>query len=219
MSRFRRRRRVFKRSRFRKPSAKFIRSIVRSETKKVVKADQEWKFFDVTADAQNDVAAGAIVNLNSVVIGDFASRRQGNVIKQYSLQFDLRIVPLNAIPATHRIILFQVINQDATSPTVTGTEEGVLNTANVISHRNLQGSARNRFIILLDKIFNMDDLALNGTPRTFSYYKKWKNGLNTVFATDGTAPPRKNSLYLLHMSNTTSNSSFSYRSRIRFTDS
>lgn len=200
----------------------YIRKIARQEAKKVTKSDAEFKYYDVANTSQSINTTGNVVVLNNVIQGDLTTRRDGNKLKMYSLEFrgTIRSTGSDDTPELARMMIVQCTNQDDTNLTVATTEHGVLMTSTVYSPRNILGSAKNRYRIIWDKIIKVKpSITAEEDIQLFKYYKKWKNGLNVEFASEATDTPRKNSLYLVTVSTATFNGSFNYFSRIRFTDS
>lgn len=205
-----------------KATAPAVGYVAYKVAQKVVKkyVNVEYKYYDANSSSVS-FATASVTNLNPVPQGDGVTARDGNQIKTVSIQFRglIRAHADATRCQTARVIIVNCNRQDDTDPDVSSAEYGIVDNAVGQTLRNLGGSARNRYRILMDRTYCIPALTESGGIKLCEYYKKIT--LKNVFGSSGTDAPRKNSLWLLLIGDNLQASAepiIDYSSRIRFLD-
>lgn len=203
---------------------------VKRYVKKALDSDNEFKLIDTYAGAQYtyNTGLGNFFLLNGVSQGDGQSSRDGRIITNRSVQLKLlfRAAGLANIRSNVRWILFIDLEPHGVPPVATDlldtatTSPGLL-----LASRNLDN--RNRFIILKDKTFNLDQFDNAGHVKdTFSGLKYRKLRLKTTFDASNNGDISdivKGALYVWVFSDNNTGTSYEplayIYGRVRFTDS
>lgn len=186
--------------------------------KRVVKkyVNTEYKHHDVTQSGTGVDTTGAIIPMTLIAQGDDFEDRNGRQIKIISMTGNMNVTQNSSATNTQlRAILFIDKEQNGTIPLVSGVDDGVLDSANVYSLRNMNQTRR--FVTLFDKIFSLS--ATGSTNSTIRRYKK----LMLKVRYDGTAASqanqKENNIYLLLLSNEATNTpTVKYQFRFRYID-
>lgn len=181
----------------------------------------EYKFHDKDLnDYSTLVEAGELQCLNEIPQGDDNFQRNGNQvkIKQTEIRGSIK-ASVDATDSTQvRLLLFQKLFQDDTDPTVTGTDVGILEDANVNSLKT-QTATKTTFKILWDQTWVLSPMDQTNGRINYKYFKKWDNGPKCYFVRSGTAAPKKNGLWLLAIASQPTNLPIMKgECRIRFVD-
>lgn len=193
---------------------------IAKEVKSMVNVEYKYHDYNLNTTLGSPSTTGAIDCVNEVPGGDSDQSRDGTQIKGVSIQMKGKLTQnasqINTGTAV-RLILFLATSLDDTEPTVATTELGFLNSNSTIALRNLDGSSRNRYIPLWDKVFHLGPAELNQDIKHFKYYKKIS--LKFRYASTATDHPRKNALYMIALSDEATNTpTLEGALRIRFVD-
>lgn len=197
-------------------------AIAYKEVKKLEKA-QEWKYHDLpvtSATAANDLGdIKALNHVDQATTVQNSITRDGDRFTMKSLEATYTFNLGSAVDALVRVIIFLDTKPDGSTPALTGTPGLLANaTIPVPSPRDL--AYRNRYKILVDKVFQLSDVGVR--KHIIKIYKKLNyhvvfNGANASYTTI-----RKNGLYSFVLSdyaNAGANDpTYKLFSRIRFTD-
>lgn len=145
-----------------------------------------------SATSVNITSAGNVHHMTAIAQGDGASNRDGESVKVKGISFKSYVNhnPSGLTEQLCRIIIFRDIDSRGAIPAVTD----LLDTANVISHRNLDNTSR--FTVLMDRIISVN--ADNDTTNCFKYIDKDMHVKWTDTASTDTASGH---LYLLYVTN------------------
>ncbi len=188
----------------------------------------ELKFFDTTATFATVAAAGEInASLNLVPQGVTESDRIGRkmTIKRLDITGDIIMGPLagSATGSFDRVRVIVYLDKQANGATAAVTD--ILETADILSYRNLANSGR--FVVLSDKIQNMVLTAGGGDvggadsnfPAVIKTYKMGKScNIPVEFSatTGAITEVRSNNIGMLAIAETNLVSAFKFNARIRF---
>lgn len=158
-------------------------------------------------------STGTLFTVNGLQLGDDITNRDGRQVRWVSMQSSLVATwdPALAAPVVLRCMFIIDTQPSGTAPGLSA----ILDSVDVVSFRNLAN--RKRFVCLKD--FSLT-LSADYPEKVFKMYKKLN--MKTVFNSGNTGTITdisSNSLYLLMVSNTSTNApGASWRIRLRFID-
>lgn len=192
---------------------------------------KEVKKFTLDVTESKMAAAGTITLLSQVVQGLDVINRLGNLINAKYMSWRCQYFnnadgsATTGTPVILRHIIFQDMENSASTPTVSGTPgTSVLAGSSVDSHLNVD--TVRRYKILFDRTFAMNSGANNttaGAPLiTHKFMKCYKRfyGLRSVIGYTSTdaAGPAKGNIHLLSITNVDTNGSYNGEFRLGFID-
>lgn len=200
----------------------------------------ERKFFDRELDAVTSSATGVITSLISgaaasgigISRGTGPKNRIGSRIFisdfHLRLQLSMKVSTVSGASCVHRIILFQDLQSNGTTPTMAQVLD-VSGASDYIAWRNLENTKR--FKVLWEKIVVMEPQsgAGNGTANDFAAHKriltynhKFKKPIRVLYDTDNTDGEADgiitNNVWLMVINECSTLDELSMKSRTRYTD-
>ena len=171
----------------------------------------EKKFYDTTWNSTTITDSQQVTPLNDVSNGDAENNRDGNKIRQKSIQLKLSLVSNTATPVNGcyiRLVLVQLTKvryPDFTATQVYGTD--------ITTLRNMNNTTR--YKVWYDKVIRLD---LDTTPR-YIVDKFWKMSIPVNYYSATGTDIENNGFVLMYLTNLTTNQPLMTGSaRIRFID-
>lgn len=190
--------------------------------------NSEFKYIDTVSSVASSVTStGTVVHLTNIGQGDDVSSRSGRSIlpKTWFLRGEIAFNSAGNAAQQVRIVVFRDMNDnDEVAPTVaqlfTSTTAGV----GVISPLHKDNSMR--FRVLYDKVYNVDASRSQVGVKTYHRiplgidpHGNPTQGIHTTYSGTGGPNTAKNHLYMIVISNTTSNHpTLTYYNRITYID-